>query len=893
MPKHLIRIVGVAALAMIAATTFILLRETPTDIDRTNLTSSLDVAGEERHVPTLTIAAHRAAVNLVRDTNVSTIATWDPDSGEERSRITIHFNGQQFIATQDAVSALRQFRDSIASPRGALAILGFERIPSMHERAALEKYGIRLLQYLADFGWVARISSTEETSLHGLPDLSAFAALDVSVKVSPNIYEECDCDELPVYVHLAADSGGTELLEQITQTGFTGWIAKSGGPQHFLAGRVDPVNLDLFLDLVAPDPDVQFIERGGGARLLNDTSAKILQSGSYAGTRPIWDEGIYGSNQMIAICDTGIDVDSCFYADLSGMLPPTNDTSGTNVNPSLRKVIAADFLYSGDFPPVHTSWDNNGHGTRVAGHAAGANISAPFSTTSQNGMAPAALLITQDAGFTVIDDCADLVGLGCPVTNFLAALEQAVAQGATLHNNSWGDNENGVFGPFNEYTETCREADWVTWNHKQFLVVCAAGNGGPGNNTVASPSTAKNALSVAATRPGVSQESLATFSSRGWTSDGRIKPDVAAPGQTVRSSLSDSSVITSNCTTQAGSGTSYASPMVAGLGALTRDYFQSGFYPTGSRIASNGLSFISAALVKAVIINAGMHMTGASAPPPSRDQGWGRVNLSQTLAFTNATQRLWVVDHPPLFDGSGTESYKAYLNIRSTNTALKVTLCWSDYPGTAGAGKQLVNDLDLEVRTPTLTFAGNALSNGWSYAGGAADRTNNVEQVVWNVSTTGLVEVCVNAHITPMPTQDFAVVATGDFEAWSTSRDVDGDGLPDYWEAWCLGGLQFGAADDNDNDGATNLEEYSAGTDPADSDDVLAITYATPHSNGVFEIQWPSVDGKAYHIVARSNLFDATRTTISSNLPASAPLNTSTLQAPATATSFIEIEVAE
>jgi len=886
MPRQRKRIVHVSAIATIAALVFVFLWNAPPETQHKARGRFPNSVSKKQNAKRTTIAASHE--------NARTAEPWVTVPVQKAFDTKIHFNGRQFSDMPEAISTFRQFRATIDSPRGSLALIGFDHIPTERERTVLAENGIRLLQYLADLGWIARVLPGAKISLPELSGMSVFKALDAALKVSPHLYKECDCESLPVYVHMSPDSNGDELLDRLEVSGFKGWIAKSGGPHHYLAGRIEPSSLDSFVDLVANDADVQFVQRGGGARLLNDTSAKILQSGSYLGTRPIWDQGIYGSNQVIAICDTGLDVDSCYYRDASGMLPPANDASGTNLNLSLRKVIAADFLYSGDFPPTHTSWDNQGHGTRVAGHAAGASISAPLSTSSQNGMAPAAKIIAQDAGFTVFDDCADLVGLGCPVTNFLAALEQAVAQGATLHNNSWGDNENGVFGPFNEYTETCREADWVTWNHKQFLVVCAAGNGGPGNNTVASPSTAKNTLSVAATEPGASQESIVWFSSRGWSSDGRIKPDVAAPGHSVRSSLSDSSVITSNCTTQLGSGTSYASPMVAGLGALIRDYFQSGFYPTGSRVLSNGLSNVSAALVKAAIINAGMNMTSAAAPPPSRDQGWGRVNLSQTLAFTNDSQRLWIIDHPPLFDGSDQDSYKAYLNIRSTNTALKVTLCWSDYPGTAGAGKQLVNDLDLDVRTTALTFAGNALSNGWSFAGGDHDRTNNVEQVVWDVSMTGLVEVCVSAHVIPMPTQDFAVVATGDFEAWSTTRDVDGDMMPDYWETWHLGGLQFGSDDDNDSDGASNLDEYIAGTDPSDPGDVLAITYAsTANSNGIFEIRWPSIEGKDYNIVARTNVFDATRTTLSSNLPASAPLNVSTLQAPATATSFIEVEVAQ
>jgi hypothetical protein len=102
----------------------------------------------------------------------------------------------------------------------------------------------------------------------------------------------------------------------------------------------------------------------------------------------------------------------------------------------------------------------------------GASLSDPVGTNGYNGMAPGALLVVQDAGFSVFDSCADLVGLGCPVTNFLPSLRQAHAQGARVHNNSWGDNEDGVFTNLHAYTQASRDLDGMTWEYRDFLV-CA------------------------------------------------------------------------------------------------------------------------------------------------------------------------------------------------------------------------------------------------------------------------------------------------------------------------------------------------------------------------------------------------------------------------------------
>jgi hypothetical protein len=399
-------------------------------------------------------------------------------------------------------------------------------------------------------------------------------------------------------------------------------------------------------------------------------------------------------------------------------------------------------------------------------------------------------------------------------------LLQAVAQGATIHNNSWGDQEDAVQP--NIYTQTCRELDLTTWSNKQFLVVCAAGNNFF-NDTVSSPSTAKNALSVAACLSGTSEGRVANFSSRGWASDGRIKPDLTAPGHSLRTAASDSDITTANCYRTIQSGTSFASPVVAGLAALVRDYFAQGFYPMGNPVTTNEWSGVSAALVKAVLINAAAPMSAAAAVPPSRDQGWGRVDLSRTLRLSSDAPALLAVDESPGFAQSPAFPYRTYIRLTATNHPLKVTLVWSDYPATPGADQHLVNDLDLRIRTPGLRLNGNQLINGQSAPGEDYDRLNNVEQVNWTPDRAEIVEISVWAHRIVVGPQDFALVATGQFETISPSQDDDNDGLPDFWEQWHFGGLSPLAGDDLDGDGASNDAEFTANTDPADAASVAQL----------------------------------------------------------------------
>ncbi|MCK6526031.1 S8 family serine peptidase [Myxococcota bacterium] len=92
------------------------------------------------------------------------------------------------------------------------------------------------------------------------------------------------------------------------------------------------------------------------------------------------------------------------------------------------------------------------------------------------------------------------------------------------------------------------------------IVLNAAGNLGPGEGTLIAPADAEAALTVGAVDL---SGSTAGFSSRGPTADGRVKPDVAAPGQDVlvaRPGTADEY--------QRGSGTSFATPLTAGVVAL-------------------------------------------------------------------------------------------------------------------------------------------------------------------------------------------------------------------------------------------------------------------------------------------------------------------------------------
>jgi PKD repeat protein len=270
------------------------------------------------------------------------------------------------------------------------------------------------------------------------------------------------------------------------------------------------------------------------------------------------------------------------------------------------------------------------------------------------------------------------------------------------------------------------------------------------------------------------QGQMAAWSSRGPTDDDRIKPDVVAPGTWVLSNYSGlyqegygDLVNPQNGVYQWDGwgmpfaeahkymgGTSMSCPLVAGGAAVVRDFYQEAH----SHAAS-------AALVKATLINSAVDMLDENNdgvddndyPIPNDHEGWGRVNL---VDATDGSHQF--VDETTGLGTNGTATYQ--FNIETSGAPFKVTLVWSDYPSTEAASKNLVNDLDLVVTSPSGTvYQGNVFGGGWSQTGGSADRINNVENVYLESAESGTWTVEVKGYSVANGPQPFALVVDGTF----------------------------------------------------------------------------------------------------------------------------------
>lgn len=326
------------------------------------------------------------------------------------------------------------------------------------------------------------------------------------------------------------------------------------------------------------------------------------------------------------------------------------------------------------------------------------------------------------------------------------ALTTHSSQGARIHTNSWGDDGT------TSYNALCRGFDLFGYQHEDELVCLAVTN----TSTLRNPENAKNLLAVGASQDTPSQASHCSGGT-GPTADGRRKPEIYAPG------CNTTSAVPGTCGTANLTGTSMASPAVAGTGALVRQYYADGYYPSGVAIPGDGFT-PSGALIKATLLNSAVDMTGISGYP-SNQEGWGRVLADNALYFNGDTRRLVVLSDIRNAEGLTTgQSNEHSFQVTSNAEQLRVTLVWTDAPASASTGTAAaaVNNLDLTVIAPGgQTYRGNVFSGGVSVTGGAADSLNNVEQVHLNSPATGLWTVTVSGAAVNSGAQGYALIATG------------------------------------------------------------------------------------------------------------------------------------
>ncbi|KAM9958063.1 hypothetical protein ACTFIW_013039 [Dictyostelium discoideum] len=588
-----------------------------------------------------------------------------------------------------------------------------------------------------------------------------------------------------------------------------------------------------------------------------------------------------GKGQILSIADTGLDSSHCFFSDSKYPIP------FNQVNENHRKVVT--------YITYHDNEDYvNGHGTHVCGSAAGTPEDSSWAISSFSGLATDAKIAfydlssgdseptppedysqmykpLYDAGARVHGDSWGSVSLQgyyggysddaggidaflyeYPEFSILRAagnnelfaslLAQATAKNAitvgaeqTAHVNYVSDAlEYYNFSDNANFKKPCFfDTKYCNYTAAQ---CCSEVSNVKGLSECCPASIKQNSSDSFTTQPQFYNENnMGSFSSKGPTHDGRLKPDIVAPGEYITSARSNGEDSTDQCGDgslpnvnglMSISGTSMATPLATAATTILRQYLVDGYFPTGEPVEENKL-LPTGSLLKALMINNAQLLNGTylwrlSNTNPSTAifeqinganliQGWGALRMNNWLYVKSSNPT--AAPPPPRWIGIGglgknqkatewkEDSLSSGLNKSycftykpssgSSNSGggiprIVATLVWTDPPSYSGAKFNLVNNLDLLLLNSdddsiiTIGNSGGSLQPAGKVA--QPDTLNNVEGIIINPTKAMNYKFTIAGTNVPIGPQKFSFVfhgENGQFD-WADScpQCVDGVQFP-------------------------------------------------------------------------------------------------------------------
>lgn len=760
-------------------------------------------AAQDSTVKVIVDAARQDAVERLRDAGARHVARrgglviYDADAAAA--------NAPGIVARPDFDSL--RLRRGVVRTRGAgvpakgratrrLQLIQFVAPPIDSDLQALSARGARLVHYVPQNGYLVWTEDDRAAAALAAvtPDGTAVqfqADYEVEQALSPHL-DRAAADAAPVDLNVQLYNAGAETQRDIASIERH---ARLLAPPRFALGE-RYINLRISIPgraiaLIAGLETVVNIEPHRPPRLYGETQSQILAGNLTAsGAAPTgpgyltW-LGTLGfpttpsAYPIVAVVDDGVD---------DGTTTPFNSEFYTFNDPNQPSRIV--FAVTPPGAAGNNAHGPDGHGNINASIVAGYNSG--FGPAVENllgfnyglGVAPYGR-IGNVRVFTPTFDAGDGTG---------SMVEDYHARGARISSNSWGSDGPGVYDiTAQEYDGLSRDARPGLAGNHEILFIFAAGNEGPFPTSIGSPATAKNVLSIGASETyavdagagsgcgdtladGDDARDIAGFSSRGPCADGRIKPDIVAPGTFVHGAASQPNFTGAGVCGAAGndftapgadalfppgsaytwsSGTSVSTPAVSGYAALLVNLLARVYDVTDP----------SPALLKAYIIHGTRYLTGASAGDdlPSPSQGYGAADMA--VGFKLDATRLLHDQHVIL--GSAGDSITFTGTVPDPTKPVRIVLAWSDAPGTA-IGDAFVNDLNLSVDVAGTVYNGNNFIGSQSQPGGTPDFSNNVEAVFLPPGSAGTASITIEALSiagdgvpgnTDPTDQDFALVA--------------------------------------------------------------------------------------------------------------------------------------
>jgi serine protease AprX len=644
-----------------------------------------------------------------------------------------------------------------------LFLIQFDGAPDPAARAQLKADGVELLKYVPDDAYLATFSHANLGTIRALEFVRWVGPYRPEHKLHPRLVADANAAArsnrtVAVSILLSPQADPSELAQ------VHGLLARVHHESHLrqgtiLSGELPPASLDA----LAQSSAVVWVERMPKRKLVDEAAAKLVGGDDgLTGTPTVTQQlGFGGAGVTVCVADTGL------------------DSGNTNtMHPDLKGRVTG-FQAYGTIPDGS---DGYGHGTHAAGIVAG---NAATGETDPDTGAFYGLGVASQANLFIERIFDDDANMATPFPSNETLARDAVRHGAQIGSNSWGNDNNGEYDlDASQFDELVRDADLGTLGDQSYILEFSAGNAGPGSQTMDSPACGKNVLATGASEnvPGTlamtyglyaeGSDTMCDFSSRGPCEDGRLKPDVVAPGSWIASAASQAALNLASVSWTViddyyvyMGGTSMSGPAAAGSAAIFVQYYRS----------THTNAMPSPALVKAALINSADPLddaNGGPGPIPNNDEGWGRINLPNVIVTNvNAAPRYYQYLDQSVLLGNG-QVYTQHAFVRSSSQSLKITLAYTDVAGFPGAIPALVNDLDLEVVGPDGTlYRGNQFVAGESLPNpSASDTLNNVEGVHLAQPLPGDYLVRIRARNvvedarldTTAIDQDFALVVSGD-----------------------------------------------------------------------------------------------------------------------------------
>lgn len=604
---------------------------------------------------------YRTLINLI----VFFVLSIHLNAQENQRSYHVFVNGK--VALQNPSLQWESLKQSSNAQNGGFVycLLQFNAIPLESEKAQMELEGIRLLHYAPNYAWIVQIDTSLSAASFENFDVRGISAIQPEWKIPTDMQNLSSTEELEVRI-LFLNSQEDISLDEIC--GELGVKVEKVGPLW-----VDATITGSLVSSIAAHPLVQFIEWDEG----EPVNEGILEQAQRAVSTYISDnpgKGYYfdGTGVRIAVNEGG-NVDTLEDPNFRSRLD-RNSESGTSVS---------------------------GHKTGVALRMSGAGNLDPTKQGTAYG--------------------ADIYSGGIDYMNAATNL-------VTIVNQSYGW---GCPSSSETYSSGSQNYDNFAYNYPTFTITHSAGNVGSSvcyadtiagyGNITGMPKMAKNIFVVGATG---TDGNLTGFSSRGPAKDGRILPNIVAPGE---------------------GGTSHASPNLAGVYAQLNQAYR--YHNSGS--------IPQAGLLKAVIMNTADDMEN---PGPDFRTGYGSINARRAYDVVRQNQ---IITSSVVQGAMNTHT----ITVPSNAKEVRVLVYWTDYPATPGiTTKALVNDLDMVLTDPnTQNFQPWVLNPAFNIntiddpAVQGTDTLNNMEQVTIVDPVPGTYTLTVNGTMVPQGPQSYFV----------------------------------------------------------------------------------------------------------------------------------------